>query len=81
MNPDKQTADFYLFREIVGNYQGLPIEFCLSEFLRWDKPKIKTFLKEYKKSQKARQKELTSQLFERASIASCNTGCGTTCEG
>ena len=62
MSEEKQTADskileYNLFRDIVGNYSGLPVQFCLKEFLGWDDSKIKTFLKEYKKSKKARDKE------------------------
>jgi hypothetical protein len=62
MSEEKQTADskileYNLFRDIVGNYSGLPVQFCLKEFLGWDDSKIKTFLKEYKKSKKAREKE------------------------
>lgn len=62
MSEEKQTADskileYNLFRDIVGNYSGLPVQFCLKEFLGWDDSKIKTFLKEYKKSKKAKEKE------------------------
>lgn len=62
MSEEKQTADskileYNLFRDIVGNYSGLPVQFCLKEFLGWDDSKIKTFLKEYKKSKKVREKE------------------------
>lgn len=62
MNPEKQLTEskvleYDLFRNIVGNYSGLPISFCLKEFLGWDDSKIKTFSKEYKKAKKARDKE------------------------
>lgn len=84
MNEEKQTADskileFNLFASIVGNYQGLPVQFCLKEFLGWDDSKIKTFLKEHKKSKKARDKE----YLRSAKIGAVSNCCdsGTTTQG
>ena len=62
MNPEKQSSEskvleYNLLRDIVGNYSGLPVAFCLKEFLGWDDSKIKTFSKEYKKAKKARDKQ------------------------
>jgi len=75
MSEDKQKSEskileYNLFTSIVGNYNGFPVQFCLKEFLGWDDSKIKTFLKEYKKSKKARDKE-----YLRSSISCTASNC------
>jgi hypothetical protein len=76
MSEEKQTSDskileYNLFASIVGNYQGFPVQFCLKEFLGWDDSKIKTFLKEHKKSKKAKDKE----YFRSARLCTPSTEC------
>jgi hypothetical protein len=82
MSEDKQTSEskileYNLFTSIVGNYSGLPVQFCLKEFLGWDDSKIKTFLKEHKKSKKARDKEFLGSAKVSTSSNCCGSGTST----
>ena len=76
MSEEKQKSEskmleYNIFTSIVGNYNGLPIQFCLKEFLGWDDSKIETFLKEYKKSKKARDKEFLSNCWDSTPTTQC----------
>lgn len=61
---NEEQTKLQILTTILETYNDLPIKFCLKEFLNWEDSKIKSFVKEYKKVKKEKQKQYAKSISE-----------------